>query len=95
MEAHNSLGRFLGAQGQVEEGILQSSFQLKKGRDEVRNLSKASVNHEPTGFPFAAQAAKIERFTTDRKNEQVILLTNRPPELLNAKNWLKLNPYSV
>jgi len=49
------------------------------------------VSREQTGFPFAAQAAKLERFTTDRKNESVILLTNRPPELLDAKDWLKLN----
>ena len=50
------------------------------------------MNSEKTGFPFAEQAAKLDRFTSGRKPEQVILLTSRAPETLNALEWLKLNP---
>ena len=32
-----------------------------------------------------------DRFTSARKPEQVILLTSRAPETLNALDWLKLN----
>ena len=49
------------------------------------------MNSEKTGFPFAEQAAKLDRFTSGRKPEQVILLTSRAPETLNALDWLKLN----
>ena len=69
-----------------------SSHQVNKGREEIRNILKAEVNSEKTGFPFAEQAAKLDRFTSGRKPEQVILLTSRAPETLNALEWLKLNP---
>lgn len=49
------------------------------------------MNAEATGFPFPEQAAKLDRFTAGRKPEQVILLTSRPPEALDALSWLKLN----
>lgn len=49
------------------------------------------MSDEQTGFPFARQAAKLDRFTSERKPEQVILLTSRPPEQLNALDWLTLN----
>jgi len=68
-----------------------SSYQLNKGREEVRNILKAAVSPEQTGFPFACQAAKLDRFTSGRKPEQVILLTNRAPVALDALSWLKLN----
>ncbi len=56
-----------------------SSHQINKERDEVRNIFKAGVSPEQTGFPFAAQAAKLDRFTPGRKPEQVVLLTSLPP----------------
>ena len=49
------------------------------------------MNSEKTRFPFAEQATKLDRFTSGRKPEQVILLTSRAPETLNALEWLKLN----
>lgn len=49
------------------------------------------MSSEQTGFPFAAQAAKLDRLTSKRKPEQVVLLTSRPPEIFDALEWLKLN----
>lgn len=49
------------------------------------------MSPEQTGFPFAAQAAKLDRFTTGRKPEQVVLLTSLPSERLDAEAWLKFN----
>jgi len=68
-----------------------ASYQINKGRVEIRNILTAAVSPEQTGFPFAAQAAKLDRFTSERKPEQVVLLTSRPPELFDALAWLKLN----
>ena len=42
-------------------------------------------------FPTAAQVARIRRLTTGRKPETVALLTDAPPELLDAQTWLRLN----
>lgn len=42
-------------------------------------------------FPAAAQVARIRRLTTGRKPETVALLTDAPPELLDAQTGLRLN----
>lgn len=38
-----------------------------------------------------AQAARLLRQTTDRKDEQVCLLTSAEPNELDAQKWLQLN----
>ena len=43
------------------------------------------------GFAFAAQAARLLRQTTGRKDEEVALITSASPERLNAQKWLRLN----
>jgi hypothetical protein len=46
---------------------------------------------EAVCFPAAAQVARIRRLITGREPETVALLTDAPPELLDAQNWLRLN----
>ena len=46
---------------------------------------------EAVCFPAAAQVARVRRLTTGRKPETVALLTDAPPELLDAQTWLGLN----
>lgn len=46
---------------------------------------------EDIGFPFAAQAALVTRQHVGRKDETVGLITDLPPEALNAAQWLKAN----
>jgi len=46
---------------------------------------------EAVCFPAAAQVARVRRLTTGRKPETVALLTDAPPELLDAQNWLRIN----
>lgn len=46
---------------------------------------------EDIGFPFAAQAALVTRQHVGRKDETVGLITDLPPEALDAGQWLKAN----
>ena len=49
------------------------------------------VHAEDIGFPMAAQAARLRRQSTGRKDEEVALVTSAPPEVLHPSTWLKLN----
>jgi predicted transposase YbfD/YdcC len=62
-----------------------------KGRDESRSIITGPMSAEQAAFPLAAQAARLRRHTTDRKEEEVCLLTSVPPEQLDAQAWLRLN----
>ena len=46
---------------------------------------------EDIGFPFAAQAARLTRQHVGRKDETVGLITDLPPQALDAAHWLKAN----
>ena len=43
------------------------------------------------GFPLVAQAARLLRQTTGRDDEHVCLVTDAPPDTLDAQKWLQLN----
>jgi hypothetical protein len=62
-----------------------------KGRDESRSIITQPMSAEQAAFPLAAQAARLLRQTTDRKDEEVSLLTSAPPDRLDAQAWLRLN----
>jgi hypothetical protein len=49
------------------------------------------VSAEDIGFPFAAQAARLLRQRTGRKDEEVGLITDLEPDELTALQWLKAN----
>ena len=46
---------------------------------------------EDVGFPLVAQAARLLRQTTGRKDEDVALVTSAGPEKLDATQWLTVN----
>lgn len=46
---------------------------------------------EDIGFPFAAQAALLTRQHVGRKDETVGLITDLPPNALDAAHWLQAN----
>lgn len=73
---------------------MAGSRQLNKGRDEIRTLRSAPIGAETADFPLVAQAARLIRITNGKKTDSVELLTSRPPEQLNALDWLKLNRQS-
>ena len=62
-----------------------------RSRDEIRILCTMPTTPEAVCFPAAAQVARVRRLTTGRKPETVALLTDAPPELLDAQTWLGLN----
>jgi hypothetical protein len=49
------------------------------------------VAAEDVGFPFAAQAARVLRQHTGRKDETVGLITDHTPQDLPAQAWLRAN----
>lgn len=67
------------------------TLEKNKGVPESRTLQSRSVAAEDVGFPFAAQAALLTRQHVGRKDETVGLITDLPPEALDAKHWLKVN----
>jgi hypothetical protein len=67
------------------------TLEKNKGVPESRTLQSRSVAAEDIGFPFAAQAALLTRQHIGRKDETVGLITDLPPEALDAKHWLKAN----
>jgi hypothetical protein len=64
---------------------------MNKGVAESRTIETAEVVAENIGFPFAAQAALLLRQRTGRKDELVALLTDLPPQELDASQWLEAN----
>jgi hypothetical protein len=50
-----------------------------------------AMSPEQAAFPLVAQAARLLRQTSGRKDEEVCLLTSAPPDLLDAPAWLRLN----
>ena len=46
---------------------------------------------EQAAFPLVAQAARLLRQTSGRKDEEVCLLTSAPAEKLDAQEWMRLN----
>ncbi len=54
----------------------------------MRTLTSCEVTAEAMSFPFAAQAAIVQRETTGRKREAVALLTSVPFAELDAAAWL-------
>jgi len=64
-----------------EIGCHAASHQFNKGREELRTILSTPVSPEQTEFPFAAQAAKLDRLTSERKPQQVVLLTSLPPRV--------------
>lgn len=66
-------------------------MEWNKSRRESRTLLTTPVFPEDIGFPMAAQAARLRRQTTGRKDELVCLITSLPPEQLNAPQWLQHN----
>lgn len=50
-----------------------------------------AVTAEETGFPFAAQGARMLRQREGRKDEEVRLITDLAPEELSAPEWLAAN----
>jgi len=62
-----------------------------KGRSENRVIRTAPLTAEDVGFPFAQQGARLLRQTQGRKDEEVALITNAPPQRLDASLWLRLN----
>jgi hypothetical protein len=67
------------------------TIEKNKGVPESRTLQSRSVAAEDIGFPFAAQAALLTRQHVGRKDETVGLITDLPPEALDANHWLKAN----
>jgi hypothetical protein len=67
------------------------TLEKNKGVAESRTLQSRSVAAEDIGFPFAAQAALLTRQHVGRKDETVGLITDLPPEALDAQRWLKAN----
>lgn len=59
--------------------------------DERRILCTAPTPPEAVCFPAAAQGARVRRLITGRKPETVALLTDAPPEWLDAQTWRPLN----
>ena len=49
------------------------------------------MSAEAAAFPLVAQAARLLRQTTGRKDEEVCLLTSASADRLDAQGWLKLN----
>ena len=64
---------------------------INRSRIESRSIRSQPVCAEPIGFPLVAQAARLVRQTTGRKDEQICLLTDAEPEELDAQKWLELN----
>jgi hypothetical protein len=62
--------------------------EINKGRPESRAIRTAPVSAEDVGFPFARQAARLLRQTQGRKDEEVMLITSAPPDLLSPQQWL-------
>jgi len=67
------------------------TLEKNKGVAESRTLQSRSVAAEDIGFPFAAQVARLTRQHVGRKDETVGLITDLPPEALDAQHWLKAN----
>ena len=49
------------------------------------------MSPEQAAFPLVAQAARLLRQTSGRKEEEVCLLTSAPAVKLDAREWLHLN----
>ena len=54
-------------------------------------LQSGPLTAEQTGFPLAAQGARLRREVAGQPAETVALITSRPPEELSAAEWLQHN----
>lgn len=66
-------------------------MEFNKGRHEARTIQTKAVSPETLTFPFAAQAARLLRQTSGRKDEAVCLVTSLEPARLPASLWLDNN----
>lgn len=66
-------------------------MEINKGRSESRSLATQPMSPEQAAFPLVAQAARLLRQTSGRKEEEVCLLTSAPAVKLDAREWLHLN----
>ncbi len=64
---------------------------MNKSRIESRSIRTQPVCAEQISFPLVAQAARLLRQTTGRKDENVTLLTSATADKLDAQKWLELN----
>jgi hypothetical protein len=62
-----------------------------KERHEARTIQTQAVSPETITFPLAAQAARLLRQTSGRKDEVVALVTSLEPQRLPARLWLDYN----
>ncbi len=62
---------------------------MNKGRRERRQIHTQSATPEQLCFPHVEQIAKLYRHIGKHKPETVHLLTSRPPQRLNATQWLQ------
>ena len=63
--------------------------EVNKGRRERRQIHTQSATPEQLCFPHVEQIAKLYRHIGKHKPETVHLLTSRPPQRLNATQWLQ------
>lgn len=57
----------------------------------MRTITCCDLGGEETGFPFAAQGARVQRQRQNKSPESVCLLTSRPASELSAQDWLEKN----
>src|ERR1039457_1701379 len=67
------------------------TVEINKGRSESRSIATQPMSPEQAAFPLVAQAARLLRQTSGRKEEEVCLLTSAPAVKLDAREWLHLN----
>jgi predicted transposase YbfD/YdcC len=63
--------------------------EVNKGRRERRQIHTQSATPEQLCFPHVEQIAQLYRHIGKHKPETVHLLTSRPPQRLNATQWLQ------
>jgi hypothetical protein len=75
----------------AQGSTLAATRETNKSRQETRILQSAPITAEATGFPLAAQAARLRREVQGQQPETVALLSSLPPGHLDATRWLALN----